>query len=72
MGLYIDLFDPSLFEPAMEGIRLEATPLGHEVSQVNRDPTGGMKAHGPVPFSSCLAPYSVATSFNQGKNAIFN
>lgn len=72
MGLYIDLFDPSLFEPAVEANRQEATPLGHEVLQVSRDPTVGMKADGPMPFSSCLAPYSVATSFNQGKMAIFN
>ncbi|CAJ0544975.1 Ff.00g084850.m01.CDS01 [Fusarium sp. VM40] len=65
MGLYIDLFDPTLFEPAVGTTRQEATPLGQEVLQVSRDPTVGMKADGPMPFSSCLAPYSVPTSFNQ-------
>ncbi|RGP63927.1 c2h2 type zinc finger domain [Fusarium sporotrichioides] len=65
MGLYIDLFDPSLFEPTEEIIREEDTPLGHEALQVSRNPVTGIKSDGPMPFSSWLAGHSIGMSFNQ-------
>lgn len=71
MGLHIDLFDPSLFEPTQEVIRQETMPLGHETLQVSRNPAAEIKLDGPMPFSSRLAGYAVGMGFNQGKTIIF-
>jgi hypothetical protein len=72
MGLYIDLFDPRLFEPAEDVIRQEATRLEHEGLQARQGPATGTRSDGPMPFSSCLAGHSVGMSFNQGMIVIFN
>jgi hypothetical protein len=72
MGLHIDLFDPSLFEPTQEVVHQENMPLGHEVLQVSRNPTVEIKLDGPMPFSSRLADYAIGMGFNQGKTIIFD
>lgn len=72
MGLHIDWFDPSLFDPSKEAIQQDTVPLGHENLQVSLDSAVEMNVDGPMPFSSRLAGYTLGMGFNQGKATVLD
>ncbi|KAH8194027.1 hypothetical protein TruAng_011808 [Truncatella angustata] len=65
VGLHIDWFESSLFEPVDLDVQQEHMILGREDLQVDMASAAERKSDGPIPFAPRLVGYSKDTGINQ-------